>query len=144
AAKSSAAMAGKLQINLAGKAPVAHAASEEQVRKLIEELLDESESPASGFDWALRAERMREQEFVRMTVDEPDSVQQLWSWTKMTKPKIWLLRPMLKRDAIRLLRMSEDALAAAKEDTYSAAMARMGSTARIKRKGLGLDLVSAA
>src|SRR5258706_1542712 len=121
AALSASAMAATLKINLLGKPPTSHAASEEHVRKLIEELLDEKKSPRSGLRFLFQAERMWQQEYVRMTVDHPESVFDLWSSTKLTKLRIWLLQPMFKRDAIRLLRISENALAAERERDYFAA-----------------------
>ena len=149
-ALSASAMAATLQINVSGKPPKPHAASEEQVRKLIDELLDERQSPRSGLHWLFQAERMWQQEYVRVNVDHPDwrqaSIRHLWSWTKLTKLRIWLLRPMFKRDAIRLLRISDDALAAERQSDYLAALRRLGPAGTIKRSTnpLGLELVSGA
>ena len=81
-----------------------------------------------------------------MTVDHPESRLDLWSSTKLTKLRIWLLRPMFKRDEIRLLRISENALAAERERDYFAAMRHFTPSAAVSRNfyRFRLELVSVA
>ncbi len=114
--------AGKLRI---GNSP--GAASEAQVRALINELLEDWDGQRSGWQWAFLGERMFQLDMVLCLAQARPIPTWAFNQQEPGQSMAWWLRPMLLDDARELLKASSMDVEAAKSPDAATASARLGA-----------------
>src|SRR4051812_46866611 len=106
------------------------AASEAQVRALIDELLEEHESAQSGWKWGCMGERMAQLDLAYCLSGGKELPDSAFGQEMASSPLMWWLKPMLLADARGVLAASSVDIDAAGAPDAATATAKLGTIKR--------------